>query len=152
MTMSIQTRLEEDLKSAMKGGDKERVSVFRFLLSNIKNRRIEKGKDATLSDDEITQVIMSSIKQRREAIEQFTKGGRSDLVEKEEAELRILQSYLPEQLSEEELTAKIQQVIAEAGAVGLKDMGKVMKGVMLLVSGRAEGSVVSAKVKSLLGG
>lgn len=148
--MELQKRLDDDLKSAMKGGNKEKVSVLRFLLSNLKNRRIEKGRDAVLTDEEIVQVIMTSIKQRRDAIEQFGRGGRHDLVQKEETELGILQSYLPRQLSEEELVETIRQVIAETGAVGPKDIGKVMKAVMAAVSGRAEGSVVSAKVKSLL--
>ena len=148
--MSIGQRLDDDLKSAMKGGEKEKVSILRFLLSNIKNRRIEKGKNAVLSDDEIIQVVMNSIKQRRDAIEQFRQGGRQDLVEKEERELGVLQSFLPQQLTDEELVEKIRCVIVETGAMGVKDIGKVMKAVMPRVAGRAEGSVVSAKVKLLL--
>ncbi len=135
----------------MKAGQKEKVSILRFLLSNIKNRRIDKGKNAVLTDEEIVQVIMSLIKQRRDGIFQFRQGGREDLAQKEEVEMALLQSYLPQQLSEDELVEKIKQVIAETGAAGPKDMGKVMKAVMPLVSGRAEGNLVSAKVKSLLG-
>lgn len=146
--MTLLDRLSGDLKDSLKGGDSVRSSVIRLLKSTIKYREIE--KKALLSDDEIIDVIMSGIKQRRESIEQFSKGGRSDLVKKESEEIEILQAYLPKPLSDEELAEEIRLVIKEVGAASVRDMGKVMKALMPRVKGRAEGTKVSSIVKELM--
>jgi len=146
--MSLLNRLTEELKESLRGGDQTRVSVIRLLKSAIKNREIEKM--APLTEDEIIDVIMSGVKQRRESIEQFQKGGREDLVRKEEKELEILQSFLPPPLSEEDLKREIKSVIEEVGASSPRDIGKVMKALMPRIKGRAEGARVSSLVKELM--
>jgi len=146
--MSLLNRLTEELKEALRAGNHIKLSVIRLLKSSIKNREIEKM--APLTDEEIIDIIMTALKQRRESIEQFQKGGREDLVQKEKSELEILQTFLPQQLSEEELVGEIQAVIREVGASSLKDMGKVMKILMIRLKGRAEGAKVSSLVKELM--
>jgi len=146
--MSLLNRLTEELKEALRAGNHTKLSVIRLLKSSIKNREIEKM--APLTDEEIIDIIMTALKQRRESIEQFQKGGREDLVQKEKSELEILQTFLPQQLSEEELVGEIQAVIREVGASSLKDMGKVMKILMIRLKGRAEGAKVSSLVKELM--
>lgn len=146
--MTLLDRFSGDLKESLKSGNSTRSSVIRLLKSTIKYREIE--KKAPLTDDEIVDVIMSGIKQRRESIEQFNKGGRSDLVKKESDEIEILQAYLPKPLTDEELTGEIRTVIKEVGATSAKDMGKVMKALMPRVKGRAEGTKVSSIVKELM--
>ena len=146
--MSLLNRLTEELKEALRAGNHTKLSVIRLLKSSIKNREIEKM--APLTDEEVIGIIMTALKQRRESIEQFQKGGREDLVRKEKSELEVLQTFLPQQLSEEELVGEIQAVIREVGASSLKDMGKVMKIVMVRVRGRAEGARVSSLVKELM--
>ena len=146
--MSLLNRLTEELKEALRAGNHTKLSVIRLLKSSIKNREIEKM--APLTDEEIIDIIMTALKQRRESIEQFQKGGREDLVQKEKSELEVLQTFLPQQLSEEELAGEIQAVIREVGASSPKDMGKVMKIVMVRVKGRAEGARVSSLVKELM--
>lgn len=143
-------RLQSEMKEALRSGDQIRLSVIRLLRSSIKYREIEKGKDKPLTDEEFLQVIGSAVKQRRESIEQFTKGNRHDLVAKEQQELDILKTYLPQPLSQEELLGKINAAISTAGANDLKQMGKVMKILMPQVVGRAEGTQVSQIVRSLL--
>lgn len=146
--MSLQERLMAEMKEAMKSGDSEKVSVIRMLRASLKNREIDRRR--ALTEQEIIETIASSIKQRRESIEEFKKGSRKDLVEKEEKEIAILQSFLPPQLTEEELEAKVRVTIEETGAKGIKDLGRVMKVLMPQVSGKADGKAVSDMVKTLL--
>ncbi len=148
--MSLKQRIMEDMKEAMKAKDTARVSTLRLLLSEIKNKEIDKRGE--LSDDEVLAVIQKAVKQRRESIEQYKKAGREDLAEKESKELEILESYLPQPLTEEELEAIIDEAIKEVGATSPRDMGKVMKVVMPKVRGRADGKVVNQKVREKLGG
>ena len=126
--MSLKERLKADMKEALKSKDKVKLSTIRMINSLIKNAEIEKRGE--LTDDEIVQLLMKYAKQRREAIEMYEKGGRPDLVEKEKAELAVVESYLPEQLSEEELRQIVTQAIQELGATSVKDMGAVMKAVL----------------------
>jgi len=142
------TRLAEDLKTALKGGDRLRTSVLRLLCSLIKNKEIEKRGE--LDDSEIIQAVIASCKLRKEAIEQYTKGGRDDLAAKEEAELKLLEAYLPPPLSSEELRKKIEEALAASQARSLKDMGKAMALLMPEIAGRADGKVVSQMVKDAL--
>ncbi|HEY5599589.1 MAG TPA: GatB/YqeY domain-containing protein [Candidatus Manganitrophaceae bacterium] len=148
--MTLQQKLTDEMKAGMRAGDTDRVSVIRLLRASIKNKEIEKGKGQTLSDEEILQVIASAVKQRKESIEQFAKGGREDLVEKEKRELAILQSFLPQPISDEELRLKIREAIAEAGATDIKQMGMVMKILMPRLVGKAEGNAVSQMVRTML--
>ena len=146
----LKERLTSDMKVKMKSGDKVGLSTIRLLMADIKNSEIAKGTD--LSDEEILEAIGRGIKRRKESIEQFEKGGRTDLVEKERTELGILSEYLPPQLSEEELTEIIEGVIDETGASNQKDMGRVMSSVMPKVKGKADGSLISRVVKAKLSG
>ncbi len=146
--MSILERIDSDLKVAMKSSEKIRVSTLRMVKASLKNLEIEKGE---LSDDDVIGVLSTQAKQRRESISEFEKGGRQDLADQEREELAVILSYLPEQLSEEELTGIIQETIRETGASSLKDMGRLMKSLMPRVKGRADGKLVSQKVKELLG-
>lgn len=146
--MSLKDRLSDDMKDAMRAQDKARLSTIRMLLSAVKYKEIDLGKK--LTDEEVIETITSMVKQRRDSIEQFAKAGRTDLVEKEEAELRMLQGYLPEQLTPEEIEAEIEKAVNEAGAAGMKDLGKVMKLLMPKVSGKADGKLVSDKLRERL--
>lgn len=148
--MALQERLVEEMKEAMRSGQAAKVSTIRMLRAALKNREIDRGKDRPLTDQDVLEVIHSGIKQRRDAIEQFQKAGRSELVAKEEEEVAILQSYLPPPFSERELDDLVREVGAEVGASSVKDMGKVMKTTMSRVAGRAEGSAVNAAVKRYL--
>lgn len=146
--MDLKTRLGEDLKAALRSGEKLRVSVVRLLTALIKNREVDKR--GPLTDTEVLQVISTSCKQRQEAIEQFRRGGRQDLVDKESAELCILQSYLPAPLTSEELQAMVQEAIREVQATSVKEMGKVMAILMPKVTGRADGRAVNTLVREAL--
>jgi uncharacterized protein YqeY len=146
--VSLLQKFDDDLKIALKTSDRIKTSVLRMTKAALKNKQIDKRGD--LSDDDILSVISSLLKQRKESIEQFTKGGREDLAEIERQELLILQSYLPEQLSTEELDRIISESIKESSAAGLKDMGKVMRLVMPRVKGAADGKFVNQRVKELL--
>ncbi len=141
-------RLQNEMKEALKSKNKERLSVIRMLISEIKKEQIDKKKE--LSDDEITKIIQRYAKQRKDAIEQYKRANRQDLVEKEEKELNIVLEFLPKQLSREELEKIIDECINEVGATSLKDMGKVMKVVLERVKGRADGKVVSEIVRKRL--
>ena len=147
--MSIVERIQNDQKSALKAGEKDRLSALRLLSSELKNRRIELGRD--LTDEDAIEVLMKALKQRRESEEQFGKGGRPELAAREAAEAEVIRGYLPTQLSDEELNAMVDAAIAEAGATSMKDMGAVMGRLMPKLKGRAEGAVVSARVKKRLG-
>lgn len=146
--MSLNDRLAEDQRAAMKSGDQTRTSVLRLLRSRVKEAAVAKREE--LSDEEIFKIIMTEMKRCQEAIDLFEKGGRGDLASREKQESEILESYLPPKLSDDELTAHAQEAIKEVGAVDPRDMGKVMKALMPKVTGRAEGSQVSRIVKTLL--
>jgi uncharacterized protein YqeY len=146
--MSLQERLDEDLKTALKAGEKERVSVVRMLRGELTNARIEKGHP--LDDQEALEVLARYARKRRDAATEYAKGGRQDLVDKELAEAAITQAYLPSALSAADLAALVETVIGELGATSVKDMGRVMKEVLQRAAGRADGSAVSALVKSRL--
>ncbi|CAG0950279.1 putative protein YqeY [Geobacteraceae bacterium] len=146
--MMLRDRLSEEMKGAMKARDEIRLSAIRLIRSSVKNREIESRHE--LADDEVIEVVSTLVKQRRESIRMFGEAGRTDLVEKEEKELAVLLTFLPQQLSREEVEALVAQAIADSGAQGPKDMGKVMKAIMPHVTGRADGSLVSSVVKEKL--
>jgi len=146
--MPLQEKLIEVMKEGMRSKNVAQVSVVRLLRATIKNKEID--KHAPLTDEEILQVISSAIKQRKESIEQFSKGGRQDLVDKESGEADILQSFLPPPLSEDELHMKIMSILAETGVSDVRQMGKVMKILMPQVVGRVDGSTLSQRVRSCL--
>lgn len=146
--MSLKDKLTEDMKSALRAGDKDRLKVVRLILADIK--RVEVDSRESLDDAAVLGVIEKAVKQRRDSIEQFEKGGRSDLVANEKAELEVIESYLPEQLDEAELDALIDNVIAETGAESIRDMGKVMGAIKAKAAGRADMGAVGAKVKARL--
>jgi uncharacterized protein YqeY len=148
--MALRERLDEDLKSAMRAKDSLRMNTVRGLKSAIKYREIELMKP--LDEAGILGVVATEIKRRRDSVEQYRAGNRPDLAEKEEAELRILQEFLPQQLSPAELEAKVAEAIARVGAQGPKDMGAVMKALLPDVQGKADGKVVSELVKQRLAG
>jgi len=146
--VELKARLTEDLKSALRSGDKLRTSVIRLLTALIKNREVEKR--GPLTDAEVIQAVSASCKQRQEAIEQYRQGGRQDLVDKETAELAILQSYLPAALSPDELQTLVREAIRDSQAASPREMGKVMALLMPKVTGRADGKIVSALVREML--
>jgi uncharacterized protein YqeY len=150
--MGLRERLDADLKAAMKAKDELKLSVVRMLKSAVKYREVEGEKAVTLDEAGILQVVATEIKRRRDSVEQYRAGGREDLARKEEAEIAILQGWLPAQLSEAELGAKVDEVVARLGAKGPKDMGAVMKALLQEVQGRAEGRAVSDLVKQRLAG
>lgn len=150
--MGLRERLDADLKAAMKEKDELKLSVVRMLKSAVKYREVEGEKAITLDEAGILQVVATEIKRRRDSVEQYRAGKREDLARKEEAEIAILQGYLPAQLSEAELRAKVDEVVARVGATGPKDMGAVMKALLPEVQGRAEGKAVSDLVKQRLAG
>ena len=146
--MDINVRLNGEIVSAAKAKDKIRLSAIRMLKTALHNKEIDLMRP--LNESEIMQILSALVKQRKDSIEQFAKGGRTDLVEKEEAELKVVQEFLPAQISDEEVEALIKKAIAEAGAVSVKDMGKVMKILMPQLTGRADGKTAGEKVKALL--
>lgn len=146
--MGLKDDLSANVVKALKAKDKETVSTLRFLLSAVKNK--EKDLRREIRDDEVQAVALSQVKQRQDSIEQFEKGGRQDLADKERAELEILKDYIPEQLSEDALRSIVKAAITETGAETMKDMGKLMKAVMAKAKGKADGKAVSAIVKELL--
>ena len=148
--MELKKKLEEELVKAAKSKDKIRLSALRLIKNGVHNREIDLKRE--LAEAEFLQVLTGMVKQRRDSIEQFEKGNRMDLVEKETAELKVIQEFMPQPFSETELTAAIEKAVAETGAAGPKDMGKVMKALMPVISGRADGKVVSEKVKARLTG
>ena len=148
--MSLKDRITEDMKAAMRAKDAPRLSVVRMLKSAIKYREIEVMK--TLDDDGVQAVIATEIKRRRDSVEQYKAGNRQDLADKEDAEIVILQAYLPQQLTEAELRAKVDEAVARTGATGMRDMGAVMKALLPEVQGRADGKAVSEMVKARLSG
>jgi uncharacterized protein len=146
---SLKERIDQDLKEAMRQKQELTTSVLRMLKSAVKYKEVEPGAKA-LDDAGVLQVISTLIKQRRDSVEQFRAGNRSDLADKEEKEITLLQAYLPKQLSPEELLAEVKAAVAATGARGPKDMGAVMKALLPKVQGRAEGKAVSDAVKAQL--
>ena len=147
--MTLKERITEDMKGAMRSGDKERLAAIRLALAAIKQREVDER--IALDDGQVLAVLEKMIKQRKEAITQFQSGGRQDLVAKETAEITVLQAYLPEPMSEAEVDALIARAVAETGAPSVKDMGKVMAAVKSQAQGRADMGVVSARVRARLG-
>lgn len=146
--MSIRERMDADVKTAMKARDTETRDVLRYAISAMKYEEIETKAD--LSEDEQLKILRQQIKQRQDSIEQFTTGGRDDLVEKEQAQLRILEQYLPQQMSDEELSTLVTTAIEETGAEGPKDMGKVMGMLKQQAGDRVDGRRLSTAVKEAL--
>ena len=146
--MSIKERIEAEMISAAKSRDKLRLSAIRMIKTAVHNREIDLRKP--IEDSEIIQVLSSLAKQRADSIEQFKKGGRQDLVDKETAELKVVKEFMPEEMSEDALDREIEAAIQETGATGVKDMGKVMKALMPKIAGKADGRMVSDKVKAKL--
>jgi uncharacterized protein YqeY len=146
--MTLDEKLQEDLKDAMRKGDRVRRSVIRFLRSRIHDEEIARQKP--LDDDAVIDVLGKEVRQRQESIEAFTKGNRPELVEKEEAELAVIREYMPAQLSDDEIATLARAAIQEAGATGPQDMGKVMGRIMPQVRGKSDGRAVSRIVQELL--
>ncbi|MFH1799133.1 MAG: GatB/YqeY domain-containing protein [Candidatus Omnitrophota bacterium] len=145
----LEKTIQDEVIKALKGGDKTRLSILRMLVAEIKNKKIaDKTKD--LDDEKVLSLVQKMIRQHKESIEKFAQGKRDDLVRKEEEELKILEEYLPEQISEEELIKIVNEAVKQAGAVSPKDMGRVMAIVMARVGGRADGRLISQKVKESL--
>lgn len=146
--MSLKDQISDDMKSAMKAGDKDRLKVVRLIMAAIK--QVEVDKRIELDDAAVLGVLEKMVKQRRDSVEQFEKGGREDLAAAERAEIEVLETYLPEQLSAEELAALVDEVIAATGAGSIRDMGKVMGQIKARAAGRADMGAVSATVKDRL--
>lgn len=146
--MTLKERITEDMKAAMRSGDKDRLGTIRMLQAAIKQREVDER--IMLDDAQVLAVLEKMIKQRREAIAQFQSGGRADLVAKETAEIELLQSYLPAQLGDAEIDALIAEAIATTGATSIKDMGKVMGVVKGKAAGRVDMGAVSARIKERL--
>lgn len=148
--MALKERLTDDMKSALRNRETVRLGLVRMIRAQIKNREISKGSE--LVDEETVEVVSSLIKSRKEALEFAVKGDRQDLVAQAEEELEILASYLPEQLSEEEIRSVVQEAIDQSGAAGPGDLGRIMGAVMPRVKGRADGRLVNTIVRECLAG
>ena len=148
--MNFTEKLQSDMIAAAKSQDKARLSSLRLIKTAFHNREIDLKRP--LNEGESLQVLSSMVKQRRDSIEQFARGGRMDLVAKEEAELLVIQEFMPSQMSEEELKREIEKAIAQAGAKNIKDLGTVMKMLMPVVTGRTDGKALSETVKKILTG
>ncbi len=147
---TLRERIDADLKDAMRAREELTLSVLRMLKSAVKYKEVEPGATGPLDDSAVMQVVTTLIKQRRDSVEQYTSAGRPELAEKEQQEIGVLQKYLPQQLSADELRAEVARAVAEAGAKAPKDMGLVMKVLMPRVQGKAEGKAVSEEVKAQL--
>lgn len=147
--MALKQQILDDIKTAMRAGEKDRLGVLRMLSAAIKQREVDERIE--MDDAQTLAVVEKMIKQRKESAEQYTSGGRPELAEKELAEITLLKHYLPEQLSDAEIETLIDQVIAATGAAGIKDMGKVMGELKPKVQGRADMGEVSKKIKARLG-
>ena len=146
--MTLKKKMDQEMILAAKAKDKIRLSALRLLKSGLHNREIDLKRE--LNEAEFLQLLSAMVKQRKDSIEQFEKGGRTDLVEKEEAELKVIQEFMPTPMSETELDAMIAEAIRETGAASVRDMGKVMATLMPKVTGKADGKMVGEKVKALL--
>ncbi|MBN1830734.1 MAG: GatB/YqeY domain-containing protein [Deltaproteobacteria bacterium] len=147
--MSLSQRITAELKEAIKNRDAIRVSCMRMLKANLKNRQVEKGSD--LDDKEIESVVSSLIRKGQEAAKDFREGGRLDLAEKEEKEIRIFYEFLPEQLDSAEIEKRIKEIISELAATGSEDLGRVMKAAMAQMAGKIQGKEVNEIARKLLG-
>lgn len=147
--MSLKDRLQADMKAALKAGEKDQLGVIRLILAAIKQREVDER--IQLNDEQVIAVLDKMVKQRRESISQYQAGGRDDLAAAENAEIAIIQRYLPQALSEAEIEALIHAAVAETRAVSLSDMGRVMTVLKPKLQGRADMGRVSARVKSVLG-
>lgn len=147
----MKEKLAEEMKSALKQRDKTRLSTIRLIRDAVKKKEIEQGREV-LDDDGVVRVISAMVRKSEEALEQFEKGGRQDLVEEENREIAILKSFLPQPLSKDEIEALIDEAVQEAGAVNVRDIGKVMKVLMPKVSGRADGRTINQMVRERLSG
>jgi len=149
MNMSLKDKIVNDLTDAMKAKDANRLSVLRMVKANLMNRQIEKGAD--LTDEEITKALQSLVKQRRDSIEQYENAGRAELAEKEKSELVVIEDYLPQAASKEEIEKAVAEAISETGASSIKEMGAVMKAAQTKLAGKsADGKLVSETVKAKL--
>ena len=148
--MALRDQITNDMKQAMKAGEKDRLAVIRLILAAVKQKEVDER--ITLDDTQVLAVLDKMVKQRRESVAQFQQGGRQDLVDKENAEIKVIQGYLPAQLSEAELDKLIAEAVAQSGAASVKDMGKVMGLLKPKVQGKADMGAVSARIKSKLGG
>jgi len=148
--MSLKEKITNDMKEAMKAGDKPRLSVIRLILAALKQKEVDER--ITLDDAQVLAILDKMLKQRRESIVQFEKGNRQDLVDNENAEIKVIQAYMPEQLSEAELDKLVAAAVAQSGAASIKDMGKVMGILKPQVQGKADMGAVSARIKAKLGG
>lgn len=148
--METLNKIKADLTAALKAGDTAKALALRYLLAEIHNFEIAKGKDAVLTEEELAAVLQKQVKQRQESIDSYRQGSREDLVKKEQRELEMIRSYLPAQMSEEEIKKVVIETIGQVGVSSPADMGKVMGVVMPKVAGRADGSLVSKIVHELL--
>ena len=149
--MSLKQQIISDLTASMKAQDAQRTSTLRMVKAAFMNREIEKGGE--LDDEEMSKLLRTLVKQRRDSVEQYEKGGRPELAAKEKSEIEVIETYLPQAASREEIEAAVAAAIAETGATSMKDMGKVMKSVQAALSGKnADGRTVSETVKAKLGG
>lgn len=149
--MSLADTISDDLKTAMKARDAVRTGTLRLVLAGIKNLRVQEGHGADVSDEEVTGIIAKEAKKRRESIDTYTEHGREELAAKEQAELEVLETYLPEQMGAEEIRALVDQAVADTGASGPGDLGKVMGKLMPQVKGKADGKLVNQVVREALG-
>ncbi|HTB27337.1 MAG TPA: GatB/YqeY domain-containing protein [Steroidobacteraceae bacterium] len=148
--MSLKERITDDMKAAMRAGEKERLGVIRMITSAIKQREVDER--IVLDDTQVLSVLEKMIKQRKESLAQFQAGNRQDLVDKESREITLLQTYMPSRLSDAEVDAMIADAVAATGAASIKDMGKVMGVIKAKAQGRADMAAVGAKIKAKLGG
>ena len=146
--MNIDEKVNSEMIAAAKAKDQVRLSAIRMVKAAMHNREIDLKRK--LSEVEFLQLLSSMVKQRKDSIDQFRKGGREDLVNKEEAELKVIKAFMPQQMSEEDVAREIETAIKEVGAIGIKDMGKVMKVLMQRLTGKADGKQVGEKVKEKL--
>ncbi len=147
--MSLQEKLNDDLKSSLKAGDQSKTGILRMLTAAVHNEHIKKGKDKELTDEDVQEVLRREAKKRKESIEAFTKGNRPELAEKEQVELALIETYLPKQMSGEEVTAAVGKILA--GLEDKSNQGMVMKAVMAELKGKADGKLISEIVKGKLG-
>ncbi len=147
---NLKEKIQQEMKEAFKAGDTLTRSALVMLIAAIKNKEIEKGKDKELSNDDIIAIIGTEVKKRKDAAEQYEKGNRPELAQKERDEVSVLEKYLPEQMSEEEVAMEVSKIIEETGAEAMSEMGKVMNEVMKKLKGKADGSLVNRIVKEKL--
>ena len=148
--MSLEEKIQAELKTALKAGEQDTVTSLRTLLAKIKDERIKLRTKREITDDDVMSVLLTAVKRHKESIEMYEKGGRTDLADKEKKEIELLQKYLPEQLSEEDVEKAVSDVIKETGAESIKDMGRVMGPVMGRLKGKADGKIVQNIVRRLL--